>query len=50
MTWDKPLTVLCPQCGSTLFKKAGRYGRIHCLKPDCGYEQATGKEKKEKEE
>ncbi len=50
MTWDKPLTDLCPQCGSTLFKKAGRYGRIHCLKPDCGYEQATGKEKKEKEE
>ena len=50
MTWDKPLTDLCPQCGSTLFKKAGRYGRIHCLKPDSGYEQATGKEKKEKEE
>ncbi len=50
MTWDKPLTDLCPQCGSTLFKKAGRYGRIHCLKPDCGYEQATGKEKKEKGE
>lgn len=50
MTWDKPLTDLCPECGSTLFKKAGRYGRIHCLKPGCGYEQATGKEKKEKEE
>lgn len=50
MTWDKPLTDLCPKCGSTLFKKAGRYGRIHCLKPDCGYEQPTGKEKKEKDE
>ena len=39
MTWDKPLPDRCPQCGSTLFKKPGRGGVVHCLKPDCGYEK-----------
>ncbi len=41
MTWDKPLTDRCPKCGSTLFRKAGRGGKIHCLKPDCGYEKGA---------
>ena len=31
----------CPKCGSTLFKKAGRSGVIHCLKEGCGYERAA---------
>ena len=29
---------ICPQCGSTLFKKAGRKGRLYCAKEGCGYE------------
>lgn len=41
VTWDKPLTEICPKCGSTLFKKAGRSGVIHCLKEGCGYERAA---------
>ena len=37
MTWDKPLADKCPKCGTTLFKKAGRGGRVHCLKEGCDY-------------
>ncbi len=45
MTWDKPLTDICPKCGATLFKKAGKAGKVHCLKEGCGYERAPGAEK-----
>lgn len=44
MTWDKPLADKCPKCGSGLFKKAGRGGKIHCLKQGCGYEKSGAKE------
>ncbi len=44
MTWDKPLEEKCPRCGSTLFKKAGRLAKIHCLKEGCGYERKVEKE------
>jgi DNA topoisomerase-1 len=37
MTWDKPLTETCPQCGGTLYKKTGRGGSVHCKREDCGY-------------
>ena len=39
MTWDKPTEEECPKCGSTLFQKAGRGGKLHCLKEGCGYEK-----------
>lgn len=39
MTWDKPVEEKCPSCGSTLFQKAGRGGKLHCLKEGCGYEK-----------
>ena len=39
MTWDKPVAEKCPNCGSTLFQKAGRGGKLHCLKEGCGYEK-----------
>lgn len=39
MTWDKPVAEKCPQCGSALFQKAGRGGKLHCLKEGCGYEK-----------
>ncbi len=39
MTWEKPLEDKCPKCGSTLFKKMGKYGKVHCLKEGCGYEK-----------
>jgi DNA topoisomerase-1 len=37
MTWDKPLPDPCPKCGATLFKKAGKLGKVHCLKEGCGF-------------
>ena len=42
MTWEKPLLDKCPKCGSSLFKKAGRGGMMHCLKEGCGYETRIG--------
>ena len=41
MTWDTPIEEKCPQCDSTLFKKGGKNAKIHCLKPDCGFEKAA---------
>ena len=42
MTWEKPLLDKCPKCGSSMFKKAGRGGMMHCLKEGCGYETRVG--------
>ena len=39
MTWNTPIEDTCPKCGSTLFKKGGRAGKILCEKPGCGYER-----------
>ncbi len=39
MTWNTPIEETCPKCGSTLFKKGGRAGKILCEKPGCGYER-----------
>ena len=38
-SWDTPISEQCPKCGSTLFKTNGRWRKVHCLKPDCGYEK-----------
>ena len=45
MTWDMPLEEKCPQCGSSLFKKTGRLGKIYCQKDGCGYERPLDKDK-----
>ena len=39
MTWYTPIDEKCPKCGSTLFKKGGKSGKILCEKPGCGYER-----------
>jgi len=39
MTWYTPVEDACPKCGSTLFKKGGKAGKILCEKPGCGYER-----------
>lgn len=39
MTWNTPVEDKCPKCGSSLFKKGGRAGKLLCEKPDCGYER-----------
>ena len=36
MTWDVPVKENCPECGHTLFKKAGRGAKKpFCINPDC---------------
>ncbi|MBP3272926.1 MAG: type I DNA topoisomerase [Ruminococcus sp.] len=42
MTWDVPLEQKCPQCGSTLFRKGGKNGKLVCHKEGCGYEVDLG--------
>ena len=39
MTWDLPTEEKCPQCGSTLFQKGGKNGKLICHKENCGYER-----------
>lgn len=39
MTWNTPIEEKCPKCGSSLFKKGGKAGKILCEKPGCGYER-----------
>ncbi|MCR5040751.1 MAG: type I DNA topoisomerase [Clostridia bacterium] len=35
VTWDKPSSGVCPDCGSSLFTTRG--GVTHCLREGCGY-------------
>ena len=39
MTWNIPVAEQCPQCGSTLFQKGGKSGKLICEKPGCGFEK-----------
>ncbi len=39
MTWDLPTEEQCPKCGSTLFQKGGKNGKMICHKEGCGYER-----------
>lgn len=42
MTWDMPTEEKCPKCGSTLFQKGGKNGKLICHKENCGYERNLG--------
>lgn len=42
MTWDVPMEDKCPKCGSTLFRKGGKNGKLVCHKEGCGYEKDLG--------
>lgn len=37
MTWDLPVSDICPKCGNTLFKKKGKKGTLYCLKKGCEF-------------
>ncbi len=39
MTWDIPMEDKCPNCGSALFQKGGKSGKLVCHKEGCGYEK-----------
>ena len=54
MTWDVPVKDNCPECGKTMFKKAGRGAKKpFCINPECpaflpedkrgGYQRKTAK-------
>ena len=43
VTWDEPTAEVCPQCGSTLFKKGGKNANLHCLKDGCGFSKPLEK-------
>ncbi len=42
MTWDLPTKQTCPKCGSTLFRKGGKNGKLICYKEGCGFEKQQG--------
>ena len=37
MTWDLPVSDICPKCGNTMFKKKGKKEKIYCLKEGCDF-------------
>lgn len=43
ITWDEPTAEVCPQCGSTLFKKGGKTGTLNCHKEGCGFSKPLEK-------
>ncbi len=47
MTWDKPTSEKCPNCGKSLFK--GKGGMISCLDEKCGYKAKETRKKKSDE-
>ncbi|MGD9559123.1 MAG: type I DNA topoisomerase, partial [Oscillospiraceae bacterium] len=43
VSWDEPTAEVCPQCGSTLFKKTGKNAAMVCHKEGCGYSKPIEK-------
>ncbi len=43
MTWDTPVAEKCHRCGSTLFQKGGKSGKLICHKEGCGFEKELSK-------
>jgi len=39
MTWDTPIPDVCPNCGATLFRKAGKEKKIYCAREGCDFEK-----------
>ncbi len=40
-SWDEPTSEKCPQCGSMLYKKAGKKPMIVCTKEGCGFKKSS---------
>ncbi|MDP4109084.1 MAG: type I DNA topoisomerase [Bacillota bacterium] len=46
MTWDKPTTKTCPNCGKAVFKRYTKEEKKNvCLNPECGWEEELKKKK-----
>lgn len=39
MTWDTPVSDICPVCSNTLFHKGGKNGKLVCHKEGCTFEK-----------
>ena len=37
MTWNEPVSKVCPHCGKTLFKKKGKQSGLLCLTEGCAF-------------
>ena len=37
MSWDMPVSDICPKCNNTLFKTKGKSGKVYCINEGCGY-------------
>lgn len=43
ISWDEPVSEICPQCGNTMFKKKGKQATVYCQKEGCGFSKKISK-------
>ncbi|MBR5251674.1 MAG: type I DNA topoisomerase [Oscillospiraceae bacterium] len=49
MSWEEPTDKTCPTCGKSLFKKAGKGAKPHCINENCAEYKPTPTRKSKKE-
>lgn len=49
MSWEEPIDKTCPSCGRSLYKKAGKGAKAHCLNENCAEYKPTVTRKSKKE-
>lgn len=49
MSWEEPTDKTCPTCGKSLFKKAGKGAKPHCINENCADFKPTPTRKSKKE-
>jgi DNA topoisomerase-1 len=49
MSWEEPTDKACPSCGKSLYKKAGKGAKPHCLNENCAEYKPSVTRKSKKE-
>ncbi|MBE6887109.1 MAG: type I DNA topoisomerase [Ruminococcaceae bacterium] len=49
MSWEEPVEKTCPSCGKSLYKKAGKGAKAHCLNESCAEYKPSVTRKSKKE-
>ena len=49
MSWEEPIEKNCPSCGKSLYKKAGKGAKPHCLNESCAEYKPSVTRKSKKE-
>ena len=49
MSWEEPTDKICPGCGKSLYKKAGKGAKAHCLNEACAEYKPSVTRKSKKE-